>query len=78
MPEIVKIDMSLVRSIHTSTVKQRTVGALCTLCHEMGTFVVGEGVETEDERACLEALGCDLLQGYLIAKPSADLPRSTD
>jgi EAL domain-containing protein (putative c-di-GMP-specific phosphodiesterase class I) len=73
-PEIVKIDMSLVRSIHTSTVKQRTVGALCTLCHEMGTLVVGEGVETADERACLESLGCDLLQGYLIAKPAADLP----
>ena len=51
MPEIVKIDMSLVRSIHTSTVKQRTVGALCRLCHEMGTLVVGEGVETTDEQA---------------------------
>jgi EAL domain-containing protein (putative c-di-GMP-specific phosphodiesterase class I) len=78
MPEIVKIDMSLVRSIHTSTVKQRTVGALCTLCHDMGTLVVGEGVETAEERACLENLGCDLLQGYLLAKPSADLPRSAE
>jgi EAL domain-containing protein (putative c-di-GMP-specific phosphodiesterase class I)/signal transduction histidine kinase/FixJ family two-component response regulator len=77
-PEIVKIDMSLVRSIHTSTVKQRTVGALCSLCHEMGTLVVGEGVETADERACLESLGCDLLQGYLIAKPAADLPALPD
>lgn len=77
-PEIVKIDMSLVRSIHTSTVKQRTVGALCSLCHEMGTLVVGEGVETADELACLEGLGCDLLQGYLLAKPSADLPRSPE
>jgi EAL domain-containing protein (putative c-di-GMP-specific phosphodiesterase class I) len=74
-PEIVKIDMSLVRSIHTSRVKQRTVGALCTLCHEIGTLVVGEGVETEDEQACLIELGCDLLQGYLIARPNRELPK---
>ncbi|MEO8845467.1 MAG: EAL domain-containing protein [Kofleriaceae bacterium] len=73
-PEIVKIDMSLVRSIHTSTVKQRTVHALCTLCHETGTLVVGEGVETTEERDCLIALGCDLLQGFLFARPSAELP----
>ena len=73
-PEIVKIDMSLVRSIHTSTVKQRTVGALCALCHEIGTRVVGEGVETTEERDCLVALGCDLLQGYLIARPQRELP----
>jgi len=64
-----------VRSIHTSAVKQRTVGALCALCHESGTRVVGEGVETAEERDCLIALGCDLLQGFLIARPSRDLPR---
>jgi EAL domain-containing protein (putative c-di-GMP-specific phosphodiesterase class I) len=73
-PEIVKLDMALVRSIHASTVKQRTVSALCRLCHEMGTLVVGEGVEVADERDCLLDIGCDLLQGYLIAKPSSELP----
>jgi len=70
----VKLDMALVRSIHVSTVKQRTVGALCRLCHEMGTLVVGEGVETVAERDCLRAIGCDLLQGYLIGRPSSELP----
>lgn len=74
MPEVVKIDMSLVRSVHTSTVKQRTIGALCSLCHEVGALVVGEGVETADERACLISLGCDLLQGYLLGKPQSTLP----
>src|ERR1043165_5180146 len=76
-PEIVKLDMALVRSIHSSTVKQRTVEALCRLCHEMGTLVVGEGVETADERDCLLTVGCDLLQGYLIARPSSELPAPT-
>jgi signal transduction histidine kinase/EAL domain-containing protein (putative c-di-GMP-specific phosphodiesterase class I) len=74
MPEIVKIDMSLVRSIHTSKVKERTVAALCSLCHDMGTLVVGEGVETSDERDCLLSVGCDLLQGYLFGKPAAEVP----
>jgi EAL domain-containing protein (putative c-di-GMP-specific phosphodiesterase class I) len=74
MPEVVKIDMSLVRDVHKSPLKQRTIGALCALCREVGTLVVGEGVETHDEREALIALGCDLLQGYVIARPSPELP----
>ncbi len=74
IPEVVKIDMSLVRDVHASTLKQRTIAALCNLCHEVGAMVVGEGVETEAEREQLVALGCDLLQGYLIAKPHPELP----
>ena len=73
-PEIVKIDMSLVRAVHTSMLKQHTIRALCTLCHEVGTLVVAEGVETAGERDCLISLGCDLLQGYLLGRPSAELP----
>ena len=70
MPEVVKIDMSLVRDVHRSVLKQRTIRALCTLCHEVGTLVVGEGIESEDEQACLVELGCDLLQGYRIGRPT--------
>jgi EAL domain-containing protein (putative c-di-GMP-specific phosphodiesterase class I) len=70
MPEIVKIDMSLVRDVHKSALKQRTIGALCRLCRDVGTLVVGEGVETIDERDALVSLGCDLLQGYLIGRPA--------
>jgi EAL domain-containing protein (putative c-di-GMP-specific phosphodiesterase class I)/FixJ family two-component response regulator len=74
MPEIVKIDMSLIRDVHASVLKQRTVRALCDLCHDVGCVVVGEGVETSDERDCLVALGCDLLQGYLLGRPARELP----
>jgi two-component system cell cycle sensor histidine kinase/response regulator CckA len=73
-PEIVKIDMSLVRNVHLSAVKQRTISALCNLCHEVGCTVVGEGVETLEERDCLITLGCDLLQGYLLGRPVRELP----
>jgi EAL domain-containing protein (putative c-di-GMP-specific phosphodiesterase class I) len=39
------------------------------LCRDQGTQVVGEGVETEAEAEVLVDLGCDLLQGYVIARP---------
>ncbi|HUQ04485.1 MAG TPA: EAL domain-containing protein [Kofleriaceae bacterium] len=68
-PELVKIDMSLVRDVHVTALKQRTIAALCRLCHEVGTLVVAEGVETVEERDCLQQLGCDLLQGYFIGRP---------
>ena len=73
-PELVKLDMSMVRDVHKSALKQRTVRALCELCHEIGTIVVGEGVETREERDALVHLGCDLLQGYLVGRPSRALP----
>jgi EAL domain-containing protein (putative c-di-GMP-specific phosphodiesterase class I)/ActR/RegA family two-component response regulator len=78
MPEIVKIDMALVRNIHLSTHRQRTVKALCNLCHDVGCLVIGEGVETDGERDCLEELGCDLLQGYLLGRPHAALPAAAE
>ena len=42
--------MSLVRDVHVSALKQRTIAALCRLCHEVDVLVVGEGVETPEER----------------------------
>ena len=75
MPEVVKIDMSLVRGCHDNVIKQRTIGALAKLCHELRCTVVAEGVETVEERDCVTQLGCDLLQGYLLGRPVRDLPK---
>jgi EAL domain-containing protein (putative c-di-GMP-specific phosphodiesterase class I) len=49
--------------------KQRLIRSITALCKQQGTMVIGEGVETEAEAKVLVDLGCDLLQGYLIAKP---------
>jgi EAL domain-containing protein (putative c-di-GMP-specific phosphodiesterase class I) len=69
-PEIVKLDMSLVRDIDQHATKRRVVAAIANLCRELGGRVVAEGVETEAERkACIDS-GIDLLQGYLFAKPA--------
>jgi EAL domain-containing protein (putative c-di-GMP-specific phosphodiesterase class I)/CheY-like chemotaxis protein len=72
-PEIVKLDMSLVRGIGQSVTKQRVVGSIIHLCRELSMRVVAEGVETREELACVSELGCDLLQGYYLGRP-ADVP----
>jgi EAL domain-containing protein (putative c-di-GMP-specific phosphodiesterase class I) len=73
-PEIVKLDMTLVRDVHLSSTKQKLVRSMTQLAHDMGMMVVGEGVETPEERDSLIHLGCDLLQGFLFAKPSVAFP----
>ena len=69
-PDVVKLDMSLVRDIHLHPTKHRVVTAITTLCHELGCQVVAEGVETAAEHATLRASGLRLLQGYLFARPA--------
>jgi EAL domain-containing protein (putative c-di-GMP-specific phosphodiesterase class I) len=68
--DYVKLDMSLVRDMDKHPMKQRLVKSITELCREHGTKVIGEGVETEAEAKALIELGCDLLQGYLIARPA--------
>jgi EAL domain-containing protein (putative c-di-GMP-specific phosphodiesterase class I) len=69
--DFVKLDMSLVRDVDKHPMKQRLTRSIIELCRGHGTKVIGEGVETEGEAKVLVDLGCDLLQGYLIAKPAA-------
>jgi EAL domain-containing protein (putative c-di-GMP-specific phosphodiesterase class I) len=69
--DFVKLDMSLVRDLDKHPMKQRLVRSVIELCREQGTQVIAEGIETVAEERALEALGCDLMQGYLIAKPAA-------
>jgi signal transduction histidine kinase/EAL domain-containing protein (putative c-di-GMP-specific phosphodiesterase class I) len=74
-PDLVKLDMSLVRDVNDSTMKRKLVGSMASLCKEMGSLIVAEGVETAEERDTLVELGCDLLQGYRFGKPQAALVR---
>jgi len=68
--DFVKLDMSLVRDVDKHPIKQRLIRSITELCRQQGAQVIGEGVETEAEAAVLVDLGCELLQGYLIAKPA--------
>lgn len=73
-PAIVKLDLALIRGIENSPRKRAVVRSMSALCHELGAQVVAEGVETERELTCLQSLGVDYLQGYLLARPANPPP----
>jgi EAL domain-containing protein (putative c-di-GMP-specific phosphodiesterase class I) len=73
-PEIVKLDMVLIRDVHCSSTKQKLIGSMTALCKDMGMTIVAEGVEKPEERSTLIDLGCDLLQGFLFAEPGPAFP----
>jgi len=76
-PEVVKLDMSLVRDVDSNRIKQKVVRSFTVLCREMGLLIVAEGVETRAEREALVDIGCDLVQGYHFAKPGRPFPQAT-
>lgn len=73
-PTIVKLDMSLIFGINLSEVKQRLVRSMVEACQDLGVRVVAEGIESREELECCIRLGCDLLQGYFLARPMASFP----
>jgi len=73
-PDAVKLDMSLIRGIEVAPTKRRMVQALATLCRELETPLVAEGVETKAELDILVGLGADWLQGFFFARPDYPLP----
>jgi EAL domain-containing protein (putative c-di-GMP-specific phosphodiesterase class I)/CheY-like chemotaxis protein len=77
-PDMVKLDISLVRDIDSSAAKAQLVKNMIALCsQDLGMRVVCEGVETEPERDTLLGIGADLLQGYLLGMPTRSFQPST-
>lgn len=76
MPNYVKIDRSLISSIHEDEKKRHFVRDIIEFCHENNIMALAEGVETYDELHTVILLGVDLIQGYYTGKPSAELPDS--
>ncbi len=64
-----KIDKSLVAGVTESQRDALIVRSTIDLAHSLGLKVTAEGIETNDCYSLLSAMGCDLAQGYLIAKP---------
>nr|WKF55662.1 Blue light- and temperature-regulated antirepressor BluF [Paraburkholderia busanensis] len=69
-PDLVKIDMALIRGIDVNEVRQRIVGGVLKICNDLGVRVIAEGIETAGERDFLAGAGVKLMQGYLFAKPA--------
>ena len=68
-PDVIKLDMSLVRGIDTDAARRALASAMTYFARETGALVVAEGVETEGEFAALAALGVERVQGWLLGKP---------
>jgi EAL domain-containing protein (putative c-di-GMP-specific phosphodiesterase class I) len=69
-PDIIKIDMDLIRNVDTKPARQAIVRSLVRLCDELDIKVVAEGIETVGERDFLQDVGIRLMQGFLFAKPA--------
>ena len=69
-PDIIKIDMELIRNIDASKSRQAIVKAVTRMCEELEVVVVAEGVETQSERDALLNFGINLFQGYFFFKPA--------
>jgi EAL domain-containing protein (putative c-di-GMP-specific phosphodiesterase class I) len=68
-PDIIKLDMDLVRGLDANLPKRIIVEAVVKMCRALKVEVIAEGVETEAELEALRALGVRYIQGYYFAKP---------
>jgi diguanylate cyclase (GGDEF)-like protein len=67
--DVVKIDRSFTRDLDTDGTQAAIVTSVIELAHRLGLKVVAEGVETESQQRFLMLRGCDLIQGYWLARP---------
>ncbi|MCB5272678.1 Blue light- and temperature-regulated antirepressor BluF [Arthrobacter sp. SO5] len=75
-PDLIKIDMKLIRGIDTSPARQAVVAGIVGIARELDITVLAEGIETEEEFLVLKDAGIRLFQGYWFAKPAfEELPR---
>ncbi len=78
-PDIVKLDMALIRNIDQDRVRRSITSGMVATCRELGCEVLGEGVETVAEYHVLREMGVNLFQGYLFARPALEaLPVVSD
>lgn len=68
-----KIDRSFVQDVDGDPRRQALLKSIVGVGHGLGLTVTAEGVENEAELAVIKTCGCDLIQGYLLARPM-DLP----
>lgn len=77
-PDIVKVDMPLIRDIHVDSLKQNILEAIIGFCKKSGITTVAEGIEKKEELDKVIELGIDAGQGYLLARPAAEIKTKYD
>ena len=73
-PDFIKLDMSLIRGVDSSIVKQRLVRTLHDFCREAAITLIAEGIETRKQLDTLRELGVSHGQGFLFGLPGSDQP----
>ena len=66
---VVKIDRSFIAPIVENPRTAVLVRGVVTMCEELGVTTIAEGIETQQQLAFVEGLGCDHAQGYLFGEP---------
>lgn len=72
-PNIIKVDRSIISGITGNYFQQEIFRSLANLSKSIGSLILAEGVETEEEILCCIEYGADLLQGFYFARPQ-DFP----
>lgn len=70
--DVLKIDRSLIIDIASNLNTQSMIANITRMAHDLGMKVVVEGVEYFDQIPILERLNCDIIQGYVIARPQKE------
>ena len=68
-PEVIKLDMRLVRDVHVDPYKAGITSQLLQMARKLGVETVAEGIESADELAWFVEHGADYVQGFHIARP---------
>ncbi len=71
-PDMLKIDMALVRGIDTSAARRTIVAGVVRMAEALGVRCIAEGIETVEELETLRAIGIRLCQGYFLARPATE------
>jgi EAL domain-containing protein (putative c-di-GMP-specific phosphodiesterase class I) len=71
-PDLIKIDMDLVRGIERNGPRQAILRGIVRTCLDLGIDIIAEGVETAEEYAWFRGEGIELFQGFLLARPEFD------
>src|ERR1700722_5670838 len=68
-PDIIKLDRYLIEDVDKDFYKQEVVKSLASMARHLGTVIIAEGVESEEELLTLMELGVDMVQGFCFSQP---------
>jgi len=72
-PDIIKLDMELIRGLDASLPRRMIVDGVVKMCAALGVTVIAEGIETAGELDALRAIGVRYIQGFYFAKPGFEM-----